>query len=101
MSGSALDGNAIAGSLFDVFGREMTAAIGVCASCGTSAPVAELVVYLRSPGVVARCRACGNVVLVLVARKGITCIDLRGLAALEPFAAAAPSSTSGRPYGVG
>ena len=38
----ALDGNAIAGLLFDVFGAEMTTATGVCASCGASGPVAEL-----------------------------------------------------------
>ena len=30
-----LDGNAIAGELFDIFGLEMTAAMGTCAGCGT------------------------------------------------------------------
>jgi hypothetical protein len=80
---SAVDGNAIAGALFDVFGGEMTTAIGVCASCGASAPVAEFVVYLRAAGTVARCRGCGSVLMVLVTRGGITCLDLRGLAELE------------------
>ena len=83
----ALDGNAIAGGLMDVFGDEMTPAIGVCNGCGASAPVAEFEVYLRAPGVVARCRSCGNVLLVLVTIRGITCVDLRGLAALERPAA--------------
>jgi hypothetical protein len=79
----ALDGNAIGGALLDVFGHEMTPAIGVCNSCGASAPVAELEVYLRAPGVVGRCRSCRNVLLVLVTIRGITCVDLRGLATLE------------------
>jgi hypothetical protein len=80
----ALDGNAMAGSLFDVFGVEMTTAIGVCATCGASAPVAEFQVYLRAPGSVARCRSCQSVLMVLVTIHGFTCVDLRGLAALAP-----------------
>ena len=80
----ALDGNAIAGSLFDVFGREMTTATCVCASCGAGGQVAELAVYLRAPGALVRCRSCTSVLMVLVPVRGITCIDLRGLAVLEP-----------------
>jgi hypothetical protein len=79
----ALDGNAIAGLLFDVFGAEMTTATGVCASCHARGQVAELVVYVRAPGVVARCRSCDAVLMVLVAARGVTCVDLRGLAELE------------------
>lgn len=81
---SALDGNAIGGLLFDVFGSEMTTATGSCASCGARAQVAEFAVYLRAPGTVVRCRSCGSVLMVLVAVRGITCVDLRGLATLEP-----------------
>jgi len=62
----ALDGNAIAGPLFEYFGNEMTTAVGTCAHCGTPAQIAELVVYSRAPGVVVRCRRCGHVVMVLV-----------------------------------
>jgi Family of unknown function (DUF6510) len=80
----ALDGNAIAGLLFDVFGAEMTTATGSCASCGASGKVAEFEVYLRAPGTVARCRSCRNVLMVLVSVRGITCVDLRGLARIEP-----------------
>jgi hypothetical protein len=39
-----LDGNAIAGTLFTVFGREMTTAAGICTSCGTRSQLAELTV---------------------------------------------------------
>ncbi len=80
----ALDGNAIAGVLFDVFGAEMTTAIGVCAGCGSSRHVAEAVVYARAPGTVVRCRSCLSVLMVLVTRAEITCVDLRGLAGFEP-----------------
>jgi uncharacterized Zn finger protein len=62
----AFDGNAIGGMLFEYFGSEMTAALGTCAHCGTPARIGELVVYPRAPGVVVRCRHCGNVVMVLV-----------------------------------
>jgi hypothetical protein len=55
----ALDGNAIAGQLVEVFGTELTTAIGTCAGCGASGAVAELEVYLQAPGTVVRCRAAG------------------------------------------
>ena len=79
----ALDGNAIAGQLVEVFGAEMTTATGVCASCGASGVVAELVVYLKAPGTVVRCRSCESVLMVLVTSRGVTCVDLRGLDRLD------------------
>jgi hypothetical protein len=79
----ALDGNAIAGLLLDVFGAEMTTATGTCASCGATGYVAELEVYLQAPGTVARCPSCQSVLMVLVSVRGITCVDLGGLAMLE------------------
>jgi hypothetical protein len=82
----ALDGNAIGGLLHEVFGTEMTAAIGTCATCGAAGPVAETVVYLRAPGTVARCRNCTSVLMVFVKVRGVNCVDLRGLAALEASA---------------
>jgi uncharacterized protein DUF6510 len=75
-----LDGNAIAGDLLEVFGVDLTAATCVCASCGTSAFVAEAVVYMRGPGRVVRCRSCGVLLAVLVTIRGITCVDLSGIA---------------------
>ncbi len=88
MTTTALDGNAIAGLLHAVFGAELTTAAGVCAHCGARGLVAELEVYLRAPGTVVRCRSCSSVLMVLVTVRGITCVDLRGLASLE----AAPTS---------
>jgi hypothetical protein len=83
VAATTLDGNAIAGVLADVFGEEMTTATGTCASCGAHGHAATFVVFTQAPGVVARCPACAAIVMVLVAIRGITCVDLRGLAALE------------------
>ena len=78
-----LDGNAIAGTLFTIFDREMTTATGICASCGAKSQLAELKVYLGGPGVVVRCGHCDNVVMVIVEIRGISCVDLWGLVSLE------------------
>ena len=80
---ATLDGNAIAGLLADVFGEEMTTAIGTCAACGASREVATFAVFTRAPGTVARCPACASVLMVLVTIREVTCVDLRGLVALE------------------
>jgi hypothetical protein len=79
----ALDGNAIAGQLYEVFGVEMTVAVGVCAHCGARGVLAESVVYFAGPGTVVRCRSCSGVLAVLVRRREITCVDLLGLEGLE------------------
>jgi hypothetical protein len=79
----ALDGNAIAGLLHDVFGTEMTTAVGTCATCGAARQVAEYVVYLDAPGTVVRCRTCLAVLMVITSIRGMNCVDLRGLTLLE------------------
>jgi phage FluMu protein Com len=79
----ALDGNAIAGTLMVVFGHEMTMATGTCAHCAKVSLLAEMVVYLQAPGKVARCPTCDSVVMVVSEIRGVNCVDLRGLAALD------------------
>jgi Family of unknown function (DUF6510) len=79
----ALDGNAIAGLLHDLFGAEMTTAMGVCAHCGAAAPLAEDMVYNRAPGTVLRCRGCLGLLMVVVEVRSVYCVDLRGFAALD------------------
>jgi Family of unknown function (DUF6510) len=97
----ALDGNAIAGALHVAFGREMTTALGTCAACGTTNPLAKLHVYLRAPGAVARCPACGEVQLVLLEARGLVCVDLRGLTALsERSSNVEPTSSHHDPGGT-
>jgi hypothetical protein len=71
-----LDGNAIAGQLQELFGAEMTSATGVCRSCNTAGQLAELRVYIRAPGAVARCPHCGSIVFVLVEIRGETRIEM-------------------------
>lgn len=78
-----LDGNAIAGRLFDCFGSDMTSASGRCLHCSTPSVVAELRVYLRAPGAVARCPACDNVVMVLVDVHGSTQVHADAFELLE------------------
>jgi hypothetical protein len=84
MNMEPLDGNAIAGQLFEHYGVEMTTATGACAHCGARAQIAELRVFGRAPGAVARCRRCGNVCFVLLAFGGSTRIDLSGFCLDEP-----------------
>ena len=71
------------GQLLDVFGTDVTTAIGTCASCDSTGYVAEFAVYLRAPGTVARCRSCASVLMVLTTIRGVNCVDLRGLAYLR------------------
>jgi uncharacterized Zn finger protein len=78
----AVDGNAIGGLLIDIFSTDMTAADSTCGTCGTSRPVAELVVYQQAPSTVVRCRTCGSVLMVFVKAYGVTCVDVAGLASL-------------------
>jgi hypothetical protein len=78
-----VDGNAIGGLLIEVFGTEMTTALGTCGSCGMVGPVAEMAVYRPGLGTVVRCRSCDNVLMVFVQIRGVTCVDLQGLASLS------------------
>jgi phage FluMu protein Com len=87
----ALDGNAIGGLLYEVFGTEMTDATGRCANCGWIGPLAETVVYVRAPGAVVRCRTCGSVLMVVIRHADMNGVDLSGLAALDAATAPLPA----------
>jgi hypothetical protein len=78
-----LDGNAIGGLLHEVFGTDMTDAGTICATCGATGPVAGTIVYLRGPGTVVRCRNCSAMLMVISQIRGMSCVDLGGLAALN------------------
>lgn len=82
MDAFMVDGNAVAGLLHNVFGTEMTTTTGTCSNCGASAAVGAVHVF-RSAGVVLRCPRCDNVLVKIVERQTQTCVDLRGLRALE------------------
>jgi Family of unknown function (DUF6510) len=73
------DGTALAGPLDRVFRVDVTTAIGRCTACGATASMAEVRVFDRAPGVVARCPTCDQVLLRLVHGPGRAWLDLRGL----------------------
>jgi hypothetical protein len=75
----ALDGNAIAGALYELFDQEMTAETGICRSCGRASVLAEVRVYARAPGSVARCSSCGSVLFVIAEIGGASRINLDGI----------------------
>ena len=79
---SHLDGNVLAGPLSEHFNDDMTTASAECAGCGDVAVLAQAMVYDCSPGWTVRCRACGDVLLVLVRVGDRLRLDLRGLTAL-------------------
>ena len=88
-----LDGNALAGDLFELFGRDATTLIGSCASCGRESMVGELLVYVRAPGSVVRCPHCGAEVMVLVQIAG----ELR--LSMDHFRlSAGPGAPAGAPH---
>jgi hypothetical protein len=80
METRVLDGNAIGGLLLELFGTELTAAPCVCAG---REELARLDVYVDCPGVVVRCRHCGDVMLTIVQGRARTWVDLGGTRGLE------------------
>jgi hypothetical protein len=77
-----LDGNAAAGLLHDVFGVEMTTAVGTCDSCGSVGAVGAVHVF-RGAGTVLRCAHCDAALMTIVASESRMWVDLRGLRTLE------------------
>jgi hypothetical protein len=74
-----LDGNAAAGELSKIFALDVTAAEGQCAHCGATKRFAESHLYMRGPGVVARCVVCGHVLLRLVNVRQRVFLDMSGM----------------------
>lgn len=77
-----LDGNAIGGVLYELFGREMTHRRQCCGRCGAIRPLASLILY-RGPGNVLRCPQCGTVLMVTVATPTGTRLTFGALRWLE------------------
>ena len=75
-----LDGNAIAGELESIFGRDMTGDRAQCASCGQTHAIGALLVFIGGPGKVLRCPSCTAVVLRMARTPKGGYGDLRGSA---------------------
>jgi len=73
-----VDANAIGGMLATVFGADVTGSPGQCAHCHTVSVVGTMRVYMRGPGVVVRCPACGQVVMRMVRTPTATYLDVSG-----------------------
>ena len=80
----ALDGNAIAGPLYEHFGHEMTMAEVRCSHCQSTSLMAELRVYMKAPGAVARCPACDDVLMVIVNVRGAPRFDMSNMEMISP-----------------
>lgn len=78
-----LDGNALAGSLQEIFAREITVARARCGHCGRIEPVGAEHAYTQAPGAVVRCRHCQNVMMVLVEGGGRYRLSIQGSTWIE------------------
>jgi len=77
-----LDGNAIAGLLWEVFAVEMTTAILTCTSCGEREPVGASHVF-RGAAVVVRCPHCDNALVTLLKEDTRVWIGFVGVRTME------------------
>lgn len=82
-TGTALDGNALAGPLGQLFAAGLTTADALCAGCGLTSPVATLPVFGAPMGLVARCPGCDHVLLGYTELPSGRTLELRGTAALR------------------
>ena len=73
-----VDGNAVAGQLEQIFGRDMTMAIARCVGCARDAEIGALVAFIRGPGVVLRCPACQAAVARIVETPTAIYLEARG-----------------------
>jgi hypothetical protein len=75
-----VDGNAVAGRLQQIFGRDMTTAVARCAGCASDAEMGALIAFTRGPGVVLRCPACQTAIARIVETPAAIYLDARGAA---------------------
>jgi len=74
----ALDGNAAAGLLGELFAFDVTTARLTCDGCGIVSEVATARVYGGTMGAVFRCAHCDLVVIRLVKTPAGYCLDMQG-----------------------
>lgn len=78
-----VDGNAAAGVLAEIFGRDMSLAVASCARCGNAAEVARCIAYMTSMGIVLRCTECDEVLAVAVESRGMRQFTMAGISSLR------------------
>jgi hypothetical protein len=77
-----LDGNAAAGTLRDLFARDVTGATAICAGCGSPRAVGALFLYGGPMGVILRCPNCDTAMLRIASTPGWTRVDASGISVL-------------------
>ena len=85
-----VDGNALAGPLFELFRVDMTTAESQCLGCHTLDLLARASVFISEMGAVMRCRNCGAVQAVLVDIAGTISLKLPGVALIRSSEPVAP-----------
>jgi Family of unknown function (DUF6510) len=80
---AALDGNAAAGLLQQIFSIDVTMAAMTCGNCDLVQPLAALRLYGLPMGNILRCPRCQAALIRAVAREQDCWLDLRGVAALH------------------
>lgn len=79
----AVDGNAVAGSLAEIFAVDVTSVRVTCNHCGATNPLADEKAYVRGPGSVLRCAGCTSIVGRFAKARDAVWLDLRGSAAWQ------------------
>lgn len=79
LDGNHLDGNSLAGPLSTVFRFDPTVAVGLCANCGDTRPLAASMVYSSDMGHVVRCAMCDSVLMTHVEIPTGTFLSTSGL----------------------
>ena len=77
------DGNAVAGVLAEIFGRDVSLAVASCEHCGHAAEVARCIAYVTSMGIVLRCAQCDDVLAVVVESRGMRQFSMVGIRSLR------------------
>jgi hypothetical protein len=88
-----LDGNAAAGMMSDVFGRDMTTASATCAGCGATRAMGALLEYGHAMGVVLRCPDCDGAMLRIVSTPRELRMDGSGISLLVITVGRSPEPT--------
>jgi hypothetical protein len=73
-----VDGNAAAGLLGEALGIDTSVLIVTCDGCGQTDRFAELHVYDRGPGMIARCPGCEEITARVVRTPTEIWLDFRG-----------------------
>jgi len=79
----ALDGNAAAGLLRQLFAFDVTVARIVCNGCASAHPLAELLLYGQPMGSILRCPHWMAVLMRVVTHESEYWLDMRGVASLR------------------